>query len=52
MISKTRMLALIRELRWKDVEAGLVENPALLDFRDDRGRNWLHLCCSVNPNSS
>ena len=25
------------------------ENPDLLSIRDDRGRNWLHLCCGVNP---
>ena len=49
MISKTRMLSLIKDLRWKEVEAGLDENPKLLGVRDDRGRNWLHVCCSVNP---
>lgn len=49
MISKTRMLGLVRDLRWRDVKAGLSESPKLLGFRDARGRNWLHLCCSVNP---
>jgi ankyrin repeat protein len=49
MISKTRMLDLVKNFRWKDIEAGLAENPDLLKFRDERGRNWLHLCCGVNP---
>ena len=49
MISKTRMLALIKALQWRDVEAGLVEKPDLIEVRDGRGRNWLHLCCGVNP---
>ena len=49
MVSKTGMLELVRNLRWKKVEAGLAENPKLIDVRDDGGRNWLHVCCSVNP---
>ena len=49
MVSKTRMLALVKDLQFREVAAGLDENPALLGFRDDRGRNWLHLCCGVNP---
>lgn len=38
MISKARMLTLIKDFRWKDIEAGLVEKPSLIEFRDDRGR--------------
>lgn len=49
MISKTGMLALIKALRWKEVAAGLTEKPELIEFRDERGRNWLHLCCMVDP---
>lgn len=49
MVSKTRMLKRVVDFAWKDVAAGLSESPALLDYRDDRGRNWLHLCCSVDP---
>lgn len=48
MVSKTRMTALVKDFRWKDVDAALAENPDLLSVRDERGRNWLHLCCSVN----
>lgn len=43
------MLELVTKHRWRDARAGLVENPKLIDFRDDKGRNWLHVCCSVNP---
>ena len=39
MVSKTRMLERIKNLRAKEVAAGLAENPALLKFRDERGRN-------------
>ena len=31
------------------VEAALAENPALGRYRDERGRNWLHLCCMARP---
>jgi ankyrin repeat protein len=34
--------------RWGEVQKGLAENPKLTHFRDERGRNWLHLCCGVN----
>ena len=47
MISKTRLLTLVKNLKWEEVAQGLAENPALLRFRDERGRNWLHLACAV-----
>ena len=47
MISKTRLLQLVKDLKWKEIAEGLSENPALLGFRDERGRNWLHLTCGV-----
>jgi ankyrin repeat protein len=37
----------VKDLKWKEVAQGLSENPALLRFRDERGRNWLHLACGV-----
>jgi ankyrin repeat protein len=49
LASKTRMLELVREFRWTDVEATLEEKPELLGVRDEKGRSWLHICCSVNP---
>lgn len=48
MLSKTRMLSLVQDFKWKDVKRALGKNPELLGFRDKKGRNWLHLCCSVN----
>jgi len=47
-ISKTAMLALVKDLRAADVRAALASSPTLLDVRDGRGRNWLHLACGVN----
>ena len=48
MVSKTAMTALVRDFRWKEIDEALAENPDLLSVRDERGRNWLHLCCSVS----
>jgi ankyrin repeat protein len=48
MISKTTMLPLVKELRWKTVRDGLTENPGLIGVRDKRGRTWLHLACGVD----
>jgi uncharacterized protein len=49
MISKTSLTALVKEFRSKEVDQALAERPDLLSIRDERGRNWLHLCCGVNP---
>ena len=48
IVSKTRLLDLVRDFRWMDVDASLRENPLLVAFRDQKGRNWLHHCCGVN----
>jgi len=42
------MLSLVQAFNWQEVKAALAEDPPLLNFRDKKGRNWLHLCCSVN----
>ena len=47
MASKTKLLELVKSLRWKEVAQALKESPELLTFRDERGRNWLHICCGV-----
>jgi uncharacterized protein len=47
VISKTRLLPLVKDLKWKEVSRSLSENPALLSYRDERGRNWLHIACAV-----
>lgn len=44
-VSKTRMLELVKDFRAAEVDAGLKENPALKAWRDERGRNLLHICC-------
>lgn len=49
MVSKTRMIDLVRGHKAEAVEEALAENRALLAHRDERGRNWLHLCCMVKP---
>ena len=48
MASKTKLLALIRSLKWKEADAALEESPELLAYRDERGRNWLHIACGVS----
>ena len=49
MISKSKLTALVKEFKSKEVDRALAERPDLLSVRDERGRNWLHLCCGVNP---
>ena len=48
MISKTRMLAIVKALDAKGVAQALRESPELLKYRDEKGRNWLHLCCGID----
>ena len=48
MASRTRLTEQVRHLDASAVFAGLEESPELLAHRDDRGRNWLHLTCSIN----
>ncbi len=45
MASKTALMEAVKAFRWRDVDAALTESPELLEFRGERGRNWLHLCC-------
>jgi uncharacterized protein len=49
MVSKTKMTELVRTFRWKDVRDGLRDDEPLLAARDERGRNWLHVCCGAHP---
>jgi hypothetical protein len=46
------MLELVRAFDAKAVDAALRENPALRGWRDERGRNWLHVCCMVDPKAA
>ena len=47
MASKTSLLPLVRSFDWKAVAASLDERPSLIAHRDERGRNWLHICCAT-----
>lgn len=47
MVSKTSLLPLVRSFDWEAVAASLVERPSLAAHRDERGRNWLHICCAT-----
>src|SRR5689334_19797187 len=44
-VSKTKMLELVKGFRAAEVDAALKENQKLKDVRDERGCNWLHVCC-------
>jgi hypothetical protein len=46
--SRTKLSDLVRHFRWKEVRAVVRDYPALLGYRDERGRNWLHQVASVN----
>ena len=48
MISRTRMITLVRNFSADEVSKGLDEKPELLRYRDERGRNRLHLCAGVD----
>jgi len=47
MVSKTSLTESVRGHRVDEVREGLGTRPDLLGHRDERGRNWLHLACSV-----
>jgi ankyrin repeat protein len=49
MVSKTRMNELVRSHDHAAVKAAIESGPAILAFRDERGRNWLHICCMAKP---
>ena len=46
-ISKTRLLALLKDLDWRAVKAALKEHPDLRNYRSDKGQSLLHLCCGI-----
>jgi ankyrin repeat protein len=48
MASKTTLTRQVGALDAVAVRVSLDESPALLDHRDERGRNWLHLCSSID----
>ena len=46
-ISKTRLLAFLKDLDWRAVKAALEEHPDIRNYRGDKGENLLHLCCGI-----
>lgn len=46
--SKTRLAACVKSFDTDAVVAGLNARPDLVHHADQRGRNWLHLCASVD----
>lgn len=47
MVSKTSLRETVRGFRWRELGAALAARPDLIGVRDERGRNWLHLCCAT-----
>jgi ankyrin repeat protein len=45
MVSKTSLRETVRGFQWEQLRADLAARPDLLRVQDERGRNWLHLCC-------
>ena len=45
------MLALVKAFDFAAIANAIAASPELLSFRDERGRNWLHLCCATKPRS-
>lgn len=48
MTSKTQIISLVKELKWKQVDSSLNDAPDLIACTDAKGRNWLHLCCGID----
>jgi len=47
-ISKTRMFALVKSLDWPAVRDALAQTPEAGSYRNERGKNLLHLCCGID----
>ena len=47
-VSKTKLLALVKALDWRAIDAALTQQPELLAYRGKRGENYLHVCCAVD----
>lgn len=46
--SKSLVESWSKALDWRSVKAAVQEHPALLEYRDKRGRTLLHLCCGLD----
>lgn len=47
MVSKTSIREEVRAFRWRALAESFAARPDLLEARDEKGRNWLHLCCAT-----
>jgi len=52
MVSKTSLNETVRRHDWRALTQELAARPDLLGVRDERGRNWLHLCCATPAQSA
>jgi len=48
-MSASRIRQLARAWKADELAAALADRPGLLGHRDERGRNWLHQACMVEP---
>ena len=51
MVSKTSLREDVRAFRWQKLRDSFAARPDLLEARDEKGRNWLHLCCATPDGS-
>ncbi len=47
-LSKTKILALVKALDWKAIDAALTQHRELLGYQGKRGENYLHVCCGID----
>ena len=52
MVSKTSIREEVRGFRWQALAESLAARPDLMGARDEKGRNWLHLCCATPGGSA
>jgi hypothetical protein len=52
MVSKTSLRETVRGFQWEQLRTDLAARPDLLTVRDERGRNWLHICCGRGGGSA
>ena len=47
MVSKSSLKEDVRAFCWQGLAEAFAARPDLVQARDERGRNWLHLCCAT-----
>jgi ankyrin repeat protein len=51
-VSRTWLVERVRAHDWAEAQRGISGAPAVLQWRDERGRSLLHLCCMAPPKSA